>query len=63
MSEQSDRQEDPLKQLILLLQSFYKEALRRWLFIVVFGFLFAGIGISVAILLPIEYEAKITFII
>jgi uncharacterized protein involved in exopolysaccharide biosynthesis len=63
MSEQSNNQEDPLKQLILLLKGFYKEALRRWFFISAFVFLSAGIGISAAILLPIEYEAKLTFII
>lgn len=63
MSEQIQRQDDPLKQLILLLRGFYKEAWRRWLFIGVIGILSAGLGVVTAILLPIEYEAKLTFII
>lgn len=63
MSEPLQRQDDPLKQLILLIQGFYKEAVRRWLFIGVTGFVFAGIGVATAILLPVEYEAKLTFII
>lgn len=63
MSEQVQRQDDPLKQLILLLRGFYKEAWRRWMFIGVIGILSAGVGVAAAILLPIEYEAKLTFII
>lgn len=63
MSEQLQRQEDPLKQLILLLRGFYKEALRRRLFIGIVGVLFAGMGVLAAIMLSVDYEGKLTFII
>ncbi|MFT4681328.1 MAG: hypothetical protein ACI9FU_001134 [Granulosicoccus sp.] len=63
MSEQPLQQEDPLKQLILLVQGFYRETLSRSIFIGIFGIVFAAIGVATAILLPIEYEAKLTFLI
>ncbi len=63
MSVLSKPQEDPLKQLILLIQGFYKEILKRWFFIGIVGFIFSGIGVAAAFLLPVEYEAKLTFII
>ena len=56
-------QEDPLKQLILLLQDMHREIWRRWLFIGLIAILSAGLGVALSMMLATDYEAKLTFII
>lgn len=52
-----------LKEIILRVREIRKELFSKWLILGIFGAIFGGIGIVVAILMPPKYNGRLTFVL